>query len=98
MLPVEAGKGRQPGEAQEKRQSHPIIIKNSKKEKDKKETPSASEKTEKTEVSGLELSEHLPKPQKFDELFNLVRDRLKESDISCLAFAEKLKEPEVVVT
>jgi len=98
VLPVEAGKGRQPGEAQEKRQSDPIIIKNSKKEKDKKKTSSSGEKSEKTEVSGLELSEHLPKPQKFDELLNLVRDLLKESDINCLAFAEKLKEPEVFVT
>jgi len=81
VLPVEAGKGRLPGEAQEKRQSHSIIIKNSKKEKDKKETPSTSEKPEKAEVSGLELSEHFLKPQKFDELLNLVRDLLKEPEV-----------------
>lgn len=67
VLPTQAGKGRQPGERQEKRQDHPVIFKTTKKETDKKATVSVSEKAEKPELSGLELPEHWLKPQKFDE-------------------------------
>ncbi len=93
-----AGKGRELGQRQEKRQDHPIIFKTVKKDTDKKTNANASKKVENPEVSGLELPNKLPKPQKFDEWLNYVKGLLKQSEINCKVFAEKLKEPEAFAT
>ncbi len=98
MLPTQAGKGRPLGEAQEKRQDHPIVFKTAKKDKDKKAVISVSEKAENPELSGLELPEHSLKPQKLDELLAFVKRLLKQSEINCKAFAEKRQEPEAIST
>jgi len=98
VLSVKAGKGRQPGETQKKRQDHPIIFKTKKQEKDKKATISISEKAEKPKVSGLELPAYWLKPQKFSKLLDFVKDLLKQSEIDFKEFAEKLEESEVIAT
>lgn len=98
VLCTKAGKGRELGDVQKKRQDHPIIFKTVKKETDKKTKANTSEKAENPEVSGLELPHHLLKPQKFDELIDFVKGWLKQSEINCQEFAEKLKEPEAIAT
>lgn len=98
VRPSKAGKGRELGEEQEKRLEHPIIFKTVKKETDKKTNADTSKKAEKPKVSGLELLDHFPKPQKVDELIDFVKTLLKQSKINCQEFAEKLKEPEVIAT
>jgi len=98
VLSTKAGKGRKLGEGQETRQDHPIIFKTVKKKTDKKTKADASEKAEKPDVSGLELPANVLKPQKLDELLDFVKDLLKQSEINCKEFAEKLKEPEAIAT
>ena len=98
VLATQAGHGRAPGHVQPTRQDHPIIFKTVKQETDQATTAETREKAKKPAVSGLEISANLPKPQTFDELVDFVKGLLKQADINCQEFAEKLKEPEAIAT
>ena len=98
VLATQAGHGRAQGQGQTPRQDHPIVFKTVKKDTAKTTTTQTREKAKKPAVSGLEISANLLKPQTFDELVDFVKGLLKQADINCKEFAEKLKEPEAIAT